>query len=562
MDVRCDKCGTEYEFDDDKVTPQGVNVKCTSCGHVFRVAQVTALRKEPQAPPGIGQGEWMIRQGAGNVFRFKELTTLQKWIVERKVARDDEISKTGQTWKRLGNIAELATFFQVVDQPGSGQSLESEFSDDQEEMLPAKSNNVAIALVLVGVAAVVFALSFVFRERIAGLFSVEAPAPIVAQGNPGAADVAAGMRSYKRNTDSAFLAAEQLFDKAAQQGANAETLADAALNQISWAEERHEQALSIDQSIKDAATGKGALSVVDVAQRAQQMAQSQADQATRTQRAIDLIKRAAELDPRNPAVTRANARLLALQDQRAQLLPLFDRVQNTPLASDEEVLYALAMTDIGAPETRDHAASLLQKIVDGDADYVAARYALAWIAAQKNDALTAMMLDEVLRRVPDHARALALKGKALAAPASVPTTVPVVVPAKTLAVAKEEGGGESFEKLLARANLTREREHSKQAMGLYDKALALRPDDAEALTGLGFCFLDLDDGQSAIAEFSKAIRSNARFSDAYMGLAEAYRARNQKRDAVKNYQKYLDITPDGPEAEVAHRALKDLGQGD
>ena len=66
-----------------------------------------------------------MRQANGNVFTFKELTTLQKWIVERKVARDDEISLTGESWKRLGNIAELASFFQVVDEAQKGQRLEA-----------------------------------------------------------------------------------------------------------------------------------------------------------------------------------------------------------------------------------------------------------------------------------------------------------------------------------------------------------------------------------------------------------------------------------------------------
>lgn len=37
MDVRCENCGTEYELDDTKLKPSGVTVKCTHCGHMFKV---------------------------------------------------------------------------------------------------------------------------------------------------------------------------------------------------------------------------------------------------------------------------------------------------------------------------------------------------------------------------------------------------------------------------------------------------------------------------------------------------------------------------------------------
>ena len=116
MDVRCTKCGIEYEFDDAKVTAAGVTVKCTSCGHVFKVKREEApLAAPPHSGSFRADGEWMVKQQGGTIYRFKELTTLQKWIVERKVGRDDEISKTGNTWKRLGDVAELTSFFQVVD---------------------------------------------------------------------------------------------------------------------------------------------------------------------------------------------------------------------------------------------------------------------------------------------------------------------------------------------------------------------------------------------------------------------------------------------------------------
>ncbi len=128
MDVKCERCGTEYEFDDARVTEAGVNVKCTHCGHLFKVARRSAsdapdtvqmpldVADEPGGSmPSTRGGQWMIRRADGEVLHFKDLSTLQKWIIERKVSRDDQISKTGQSWKPLGSIVELSSFFLVVD---------------------------------------------------------------------------------------------------------------------------------------------------------------------------------------------------------------------------------------------------------------------------------------------------------------------------------------------------------------------------------------------------------------------------------------------------------------
>ena len=178
MDVRCEKCGTEYELEDTRVNDKGVTVKCTQCGHLFRVRRrpntgVTTAPASPSGPkkiPELGvfkskkeeagskapakkdsaakatpasksapapktgaeaakeergqkgkakqtqQPRWLIRKASGEIFQFKELTTLQQWIVEEKVDREDEISKSGKAWEKLGAIEELGSFFNVVDQ--------------------------------------------------------------------------------------------------------------------------------------------------------------------------------------------------------------------------------------------------------------------------------------------------------------------------------------------------------------------------------------------------------------------------------------------------------------
>jgi predicted Zn finger-like uncharacterized protein len=141
MDVGCPKCQSEYELDDARVTDEGVTVKCTSCGHVFRVKKkqlVVTLPVKADSPPPHELGthstdlpppppsrEWKLRQPNGNVYPCRDLTMLQKWIIEGKVQRDDEISLTGETWKRLGNIPELASFFQIVEDASKARAMEA-----------------------------------------------------------------------------------------------------------------------------------------------------------------------------------------------------------------------------------------------------------------------------------------------------------------------------------------------------------------------------------------------------------------------------------------------------
>ena len=45
MDVRCERCNTEYEFDDALVSERGTTVKCTNCGTCFEVCPFAAVVK-------------------------------------------------------------------------------------------------------------------------------------------------------------------------------------------------------------------------------------------------------------------------------------------------------------------------------------------------------------------------------------------------------------------------------------------------------------------------------------------------------------------------------------
>jgi predicted Zn finger-like uncharacterized protein len=140
MDVRCERCRAQYAVDDARVSEAGIKVACAQCGHAFllrkKTLAVTVPLKggDPDAPIPIGdlagapppsaavaeaaeRGEWRLRQPGGATFPFRELSTLQRWIVERKATRDDEVAAAGQgdAWRRLGDVPELQVFFALME---------------------------------------------------------------------------------------------------------------------------------------------------------------------------------------------------------------------------------------------------------------------------------------------------------------------------------------------------------------------------------------------------------------------------------------------------------------
>jgi len=104
MDVTCERCSTEYEFDETLVSDRGTTVKCTNCGHLFKVYR--------QGEAGeTGSRSWEIRKQDGTGASLGSLRELQKLITRGELTEDDEISRSGEAWKPLGSIAELQTFF-------------------------------------------------------------------------------------------------------------------------------------------------------------------------------------------------------------------------------------------------------------------------------------------------------------------------------------------------------------------------------------------------------------------------------------------------------------------
>jgi predicted Zn finger-like uncharacterized protein len=103
MDVTCEQCKAEYDFDDTLLGDKGTTVKCSQCGHVFRVLPP---RREPQ------RSALKVRFAHdGHIETVSSLRELQQRIQSGDVGVDDELGRDGFTFRKLRDVPELKNFF-------------------------------------------------------------------------------------------------------------------------------------------------------------------------------------------------------------------------------------------------------------------------------------------------------------------------------------------------------------------------------------------------------------------------------------------------------------------
>lgn len=84
-------------------------LKCSVCQHLFRIETKVSIGREDQR-------RWMVRNtSTGDVLYFSGFESLHKMILEGKVGKADQISRTGQKWTSLDAMGEFMPVFQVVE---------------------------------------------------------------------------------------------------------------------------------------------------------------------------------------------------------------------------------------------------------------------------------------------------------------------------------------------------------------------------------------------------------------------------------------------------------------
>jgi len=678
---------TVYEFDDSKVGEQGVTVKCTQCGNLFKVKRrertaelalgavaarspayvppaanvpstqrttvpgIPMISKQPTrtpqptptAQPHIEPGGWMIRVRSGEIYRFRELTTLQQWIVERKVTRDDEISRSGDQWKRLGGIAELASFFHIVEQaaavaradgpqaaaaaasaaysrnrddddpalvttapmarePSGPIAMGNPIADDDPafartnptpKLTPAGSMpvvdddaddtllddefaghprrragvwaGVLAALVLVGAGGYLAAFK---RDAVLGLFAHKDARASEAYRQ--------GREYFLLDSDDAFRNAAAAYERGHEaDDKSALPLAGLAETMTSWAAYLRDDAHGLEM-------GAPSVTAASAAKTLRRDSQAHLDEAKK------YAQDALALDSESPEVNRAMADYLRVDGAPAAEVERYLTRATAKAPSDAESAYvggALAFREgnLDAAKTKLTQANTLNQAATQHT-LLRASYLLARIALQTGDKAGAKtLLQSVLAANANHDRARALLATFDADTAPAPVAAQTPTPSPTPAAATAPSGkpatppsgaaasgvaqsgaaskaeeSNDYGKLIAQGDHLSENGHAKEARKLYDRALSVRPSGLEAIMGLGYCDLDGEKFSSAVDHFKRALALSPSYGDAIIGLAEAYKLRGDRHEALTWYKQYLSSQPNGPKATMAKNNIRDL----
>jgi len=530
MDVRCERCKTLYELDEARVSDAGTTVRCTTCGHVFRVRKKVLLMTEAVGaggesgavpPPVVEKPPWRVRSPNGRVIAFRELTSMQKWIVERKFGRDDEISLHGDHWKRLGEIAELQPFFLLLEEvdrvhaledrlrkyelPDEAGALERVLSPPTAEPLRPTPTPTPIRLEAPiqppgPAAGNGFAAMTPGRPPGAELPPALSAGP--APGVPGSADLEPSTPPAPR-TDPARTPPPSAF----------------SLDDIREATRPSPDDLPMPEGPVEP-----------------QAPPEEADQPEFTRRAglgvATVVQDADDWEPARPT-------------SKAPWVAAFLIVGAIGIAAG-------AYFQIWVPAQEE---KLRQE----------AERARLEQAERSRAAADAEVRERERRAKEELVAGLAARADAgIAADAGTGGSPPLEltqgspVPAAASGAPSPGPRGRSFDDWMSQGDKERERSRPRVALDAYDKAIRLDPSRPEAYVGQGRALLTLGDSRSATAAFRRALGINSRYTVAEFWLGEAYRRAGQKTEAAAAYGRYLEAAPEGAEAAQAREALNGL----
>jgi hypothetical protein len=114
--------------------------------------------------------------------------------------------------------------------------------------------------------------------------------------------------------------------------------------------------------------------------------------------------------------------------------------------------------------------------------------------------------------------------------------------------------GDNFDAVMKAARRQAGRK-PKEALRLFKKALALKPDNPDAMRNVGMTYIRMNQVNRAIGVFKDCRKKAERYSPCLYWLGRAYQKGGRQVDAQKVYKKYLDKFPQSSQAADARKRL-------
>ncbi len=132
----------------------------------------------------------------------------------------------------------------------------------------------------------------------------------------------------------------------------------------------------------------------------------------------------------------------------------------------------------------------------------------------------------------------------------VPGAVPAISPGEIKQLEQiANDSPKNADAWIALGNALMDSSRFAEAVDAYAKALALDPRNVNVRVDMGTCLKNSGRPQQAIEEYRKAIEINPNHLNAHrnMGVVLAFDLKN-KKEAVKEFEKYLQLAPNAPDA--------------
>lgn len=577
MDVTCKRCNTEYEFEEALVSSRGTTVKCTHCGHLFKVQRAARV-----ALPA-STSHWTVRQANGRAIELADLSELPRAIAEGEFGRDDELSRTGQVWRRLGDIEELDAHFVAADRRGPSrvraqlQPIErASARPAPREQTPPAAEPVAAAELptlrkplvqappappkidqaaeavrnrglrhesrhqpwvrLLTSAAIVVAIAvwFFSLPPTGEHFSRAQNEPAA---DPSARFLAAAERALAAYRLETFDPALVEYIKAlAFHEHDAHILSRVSRVHALWAEELRTQG----ELSRHAAVAAPA-AVLETQQREAQ---------THVQRAKHYAELALQSVPDHPEALLAHSDALRLLGDLSGARAALDRAL-THAAGSAEALRISALLKL-REAGEGPASELAAQAVAADPHQLVTRVLLARLLLVQGNVEGVRAQLQALRSLdPEHPEAARLE-ELLAG-----QQAPAAQASAELDGMKAPASPEA-ESFIERGRSMLEAGQTAGAKRMFEHALTLQPDLVPAHAGLGQVALARGRPVQAIDHFVAAALGGD--GESLIALADLYRRLGRQREALTAYQSYLQQNPHGPQLDLAKTQIERLGE--